>query len=262
MKSLAALLLVALTLPSNAFAQQSPADRVYRNGVVFTANGKNEIAEAVAIRDRRIVYVGNSKGVNAFVGTSTESVDLNGKFLMPGLVDGHMHPIEAGTRLLKCSLNYESLTVAQMQQRIQACLDKEPAGNANAWFEVVSWFQESMRPAGVKTSRADLDVLKTNRPVIVRSSFGHTVLANTRALELAKITASTPDPIGGKIWRDANGEPTGLLEDAAHAVFSTLIPKPTDEENMKAATVALDAMKKQGVKTTWLRSRRCAAPVA
>jgi predicted amidohydrolase YtcJ len=240
-------LIISLMLVANALAQTAPADRVYRNGVVFTANGKSELAEAVAIREGRIVYVGNEKGVKPFVGTSTISVDLKGKFLMPGLIDGHMHPIEAGTRLLKCSLNYDPLTVGEMQQRIQACLGKEPAGDANTWFEVVSWFQESMRPAGVKTSRADLDVLKTTRPVIVRSSFGHTVLANTRALELAKITASTPDPIGGKIWRDGKGQPTGLLEDAAHAVFSTLIPKPTDEQNIEAAKIALDAMKKQGV---------------
>jgi predicted amidohydrolase YtcJ len=240
-------LIISLMLVANALAQTLPADRVYRNGVVFTANAKNELAEAVAIRDGRIVYVGNEKGLKPFVGTATVSVDLKGKFLMPGLIDGHMHPIEAGSRLLKCSLNYDPLTVAEMQQRIQACLDKEPAGDANTWFEVVSWFQENMRPPGVKTSRADLDILKTTRPVIVRSSFGHTVLANTRALELAKLTASTPDPIGGKIWRDEKGQPTGLLEDAAHAVFSTLIPKPTDEQNVEAAKVALDAMRKQGV---------------
>jgi predicted amidohydrolase YtcJ len=105
-----------------------------------------------------------------------------------------------------------------------------------------------MRPAGVKTSRATLDVLKTTRPIIVRSSFGHTVLANTRALGLAKITASTPDPIGGKIWRDAAGEPTGVLEDAAfYAVFSKLLPKPTAAEHRAGAMAALKAMNRQGV---------------
>jgi predicted amidohydrolase YtcJ len=245
MKRLAFLLFLGFTL--TVAAQQPAADRVYRNGEVFTANAKNELAEAVAIRDGKIVYVGNDKGVSPFIGTSTVSVDLKGKFLMPGLVDGHLHPIEAGIRLLKCSLNYESLTVEEMQTNIQACLDKESAGDANTWFEVVSWFQESMRPAGVKTSRADLDVLKTTRPIIVRSSFGHTVLANTRALKLAKITASTPDPIGGKIWHDAKGDPTGVLEDAAYEVFSTLSPAPTDAQNVEAAKVALDAMRKQGI---------------
>ena len=187
-------------------SSSSPADRVYRNGVIFKADAQNRTAEALAIRDGRIVYVGSNQGVASFVGTGTVSVDLKGRFLMPGLVDGHMHPLEAGAQLLKCSLNYESLTIAEMQQRIQSCLDHSPPEDANAWLEVVSWFQESMRPAGVKTSRATLDALKTTRPILVTSSFGHTALANTRALALARITANTPGPhrrqdLAGRSWR-------------------------------------------------------------
>jgi predicted amidohydrolase YtcJ len=223
------------------------ADLVYRNGVIFTANAQRRSAEALAIRDGRIVYVGDNRGLTPFLGGATMTVDLKGRFLMPGLIDGHMHPLEAGLQLLKCNLNYESLTVGELQQRIQTCLDQATSKDPNAWLEVVNWFQESMRPAGVKTSRATLDALKTTRPIIVRSSFGHTVLANTRALKLAKITASTPDPLGGKIWRDAAGEPTGLLEDAAFDVFSTLLPKPTEADNIAGATAALKAMNRQGV---------------
>src|SRR5882724_3039194 len=103
---------------------ETPADRVYRNGAVFTADAQNSMAEAVAIRDGRIVYVGSNDGVAAFIGPATKVTDLKGGFLMPGLVDGHLHPLEAGLKLQKCSLNYESLTVAEMQQRIQACLDQ------------------------------------------------------------------------------------------------------------------------------------------
>jgi len=230
-----------------ASSSSSPADRVYRNGVIFTADARNRTAEALAIRDGRIVYVGSNQGVAPFVGASTASVDLEGRFLMPGLVDGHMHPLEAGVQLLKCSLNYESLTIAEMQQRIQTCLDHSASEDSNAWLEVVSWFQESMRPAGVKTNRATLDALKTTRPILVISSFGHTALANTRALALARLTASTPDPIGGKIWRDDHGEPTGLLEDSAYAVISDLLPKPTDAEYVAAAKAALKAMSRQGI---------------
>ncbi len=155
---------------------------------------------------------------------------------MPGLVDGHMHPLDAGTqphevqsrttnpsRSTRCSNGSRHVSTRTAS--------REPDG----WLDVVNWFQESMRPAGVKTSRATLDVLKTSRPIIVHSSFGHTVLANTRALVLAGITASTPDPLGGKIWRDAAGEPTGLLEDAAYEPLDSLLPKPTAEENVAAA---------------------------
>ena len=245
--------LVILALGSNAWPRAmnssapGPADRVYRNGVIFTSDARNTTAEALAIRDGRIVYVGTNQGVAPFVGPSTTSVDLKGRFLMPGLVDGHMHPLEAGLQLLKCSLNYESLTVAEMQRRIQTCLDRASASDANAWLEVVSWFQESMRPAGVKTSRATLDALKTTRPILVVSSFGHTALVNSRALALAKITSATPDPVGGKIWRDEHGDPTGLFEDAGYAVFSDLLPKPTEAEHLAAAGAALKAMSRQGV---------------
>ena len=242
-----ALLLLDAASVLAAASNDGVADRVYRNGVLFTANATNSRAEALAIRDGRIVYVGSNAGLSPFIGPATASVDLKGRFLMPGLVDGHMHPLAAGAALLKCNLNYESLTVAGFQQRIQTCLDQSKSADPDAWLEVVCWFQESMRPAGVKTSRATLDALKTTRPIIVQSSFGHTVLANSRALALAKITAATPDPVGGKIWRDAAGQPTGLLEDAAFRVFRSLLPRPTAAQDVQAAAAALKAMNQQGV---------------
>lgn len=240
------LLLVGMPL-AWADVDPAPADRAYVNGVVFTADGGGRIAEALAIGGGKIVYVGDAAGLAPHLGPATVRVDLAGRFLMPGLVDGHMHPVEAGATLLKCSLHYESLTVPELQQRIRACLDDDKSAGPDDWLEVVSWFQENMRPAGVTTSRATLDVLGTRRPVMVRSSFGHTVLANTRALELAGITAATPEPLGGKIWRDAAGAPTGLLEDAANDIVQALLPKPTAADDVQAALAALEAMKRQGV---------------
>jgi predicted amidohydrolase YtcJ len=244
--SIAAALLVA----APAFAAEQaggPADRVYLNGVVFTADARNSAASALAIRDGRILEVGSDAALARYIGPATVKVDLQGRFLMPGLVDGHMHPVEAGGTLLKCNLHYASLTVAEMQRGIAACVEQTKTAEPDEWLEVVSWFQENMRPAGVQTSRATLDTLDTKRPIIVRSSFGHTVLANSRALQLARITAATPDPLGGKIWRDAAGEPTGLLEDAAHHVFDSLLPKPTPAQDVEAAAKALDTIRQQGV---------------
>ncbi|MFZ3341248.1 MAG: amidohydrolase [Terriglobales bacterium] len=244
----ASLLLAACVLLASSFATDLPADRVFRNGTVFTADAHRSIAEAVAIRDGRFVYVGTNEGVANFIGSSTKVTDLKGRFLMPGIVDGHMHPLEAGQKMRKCSLNYESgLTVADMQRVIQACLDKTKSQEPDGWLEVVFWFQEAMHPAGLKTNRTMLDTLKTSRPIIVYSSFGHTALANSRALALAKITKATPDPLGGKIWRDADGNPTGLLEDSAYEVYSDVIPKPTAEENVAAARAAQQAMIRQGI---------------
>jgi len=241
-----ALLLLAAPVLAADLAS-GPADRVYLNGVIFTADARKSLASALAIRDGRILYVGSDSALASYIGPATVKVDLHGRFLMPGLVDGHMHPREAGATLLKCNLNYASLTVEELQRRVAACVDQTRTSEPDGWLEVVSWFQESMLPAGVKTSRATLDALQTKRPIIVRSSFGHTVLANSRALMLGKITAATPDPVGGKIWRDAAGEPTGLLEDAAHHVFDSLLPKPTAAQDVEAAAKALDAMRQQGV---------------
>ncbi len=228
-------------------ATNQPADRVFRNGTVFTSDAKHSMAQAVAIRDGRVVYVGSDTGVESLIGPSTRVVDLHGRLLMPGLVDGHMHPLEGGLKLRKCSLNYEPLTVEEFQKRVQICLDQTKNQEPDGWLEVVSWFQESMRPAGVKTSRATLDRLTTARPILVRSSFGHTALVNSRALALAKVAKDTADPLGGKIWRDQAGNPTGLLEDAAIDLVAKMLPPPTPEEYLAAAKAAQDAMTQQGV---------------
>jgi predicted amidohydrolase YtcJ len=225
-----------------------PADRVYRHGVIFTAGARHAPAEAIAIRAGRLVYVGSDRGLAPYLSAATVTIDLHGRFVMPGLVDGHMHPFDAGAQLLKCNLNYESLTVDELRHRVQACLDATAAKEPDEWLEVVNWFQETMRPAGVQTSRATLDALHTRRPIIVLSSQGHTGLANTRALALARITASTVDPVGGKLWRDAAGEPTGLLEEAAaFSLVTDLLPRTTPEQDVAAAAAALRVMNAQGV---------------
>jgi predicted amidohydrolase YtcJ len=250
-----------MCIPTAPAAAETPADRVYRNGTVFTSDEKNSLAEAVAIRDGKIVYVGGNAGVEAFVGPRTQVIDLRGRFLMPGLIDGHLHPLEGGLKLQKCSLEYESLTVEQLQHRVQACLDKTRNQEPNGWLEVVSWFQESMRPSGVKTSRATLDTLKTARPILIISSFGHTALANSRAIALAKVTKATPDPAGGKIWRDGEGNPTGLFEDAGYAVFTQLLPQSTVDEQIAAAASAQKALNGQGV-TSFLDASAAAEDMA
>jgi predicted amidohydrolase YtcJ len=248
MRSLLPVVASLLLLAAPAVAgPEVPADAVYRHGRIYTANARDEIVESLAIRAGRIVYVGSDAGVARYVGAATRSVDLGGRSVMPGLVDGHMHPLEGGIALLKCNLNYDALTVPEFQARIQACLDATRPQEPDGWLEIVAWFQQSMQPAGVATSRATLDALKTSRPVIVRSSFGHTVLANSRALALARITRATPDPLGGRIARDAAGEPTGILEDAAFEVFDKLLPKPTPEQDVAAARAALTALARQGV---------------
>jgi predicted amidohydrolase YtcJ len=224
-------------------------DTIYTNGYVYTVDKANSVQEAIAVKDGRIIYVGSAAGAKALAKPVTRVVDLQGRMMLPGLVDGHMHPEEGGTVLLKCNLNYERLTVAQFQHRIQACLEQTRAGESDQWLQVVNWFQQDMLPPGVEVNSATLDALHTRRPIAVMSSFGHSTLANSRALQLAQIDAKTPDPVGGKVQHDAAGNPSGLLEDSAQHILTRLIPAPTRAQNVAAARAALDAMRKQGITT-------------
>jgi predicted amidohydrolase YtcJ len=240
---------IATILPAAAvWSAAKPADTVYRNGYVYTIDAHDSVQQALAVRAGRIAYVGSDDGVAAHIGPKTRVIDLQGRMLMPGLVDGHMHPQSGGARLLNCSLNYERLTVPQMQARIQACLDKEP-DDPNRWMLVVNWFQQGMQPENVDVTHATLDALNTHRPVLVRSSFGHSVLLNTRGMQLAKVTRDTKAPPAGKIARDAQGEPTGILEDAAQDMAMDLLPPLSPQQNLAASTAALEAMRRQGVTT-------------
>lgn len=241
-----------LTLAAAGHAQTATpaaADSAYRHGFIYTVDAHDSVQQALAVRAGRIVYVGSDAGLAEFLGPKTQVVDLGGRMLMPGLVDGHMHPVQGGGTLLMCNLNYVQLNVAQMQAKIQACLDQSRAHEPDEWLQVVNWFQEGMVPAGTHTSRATLDALHTKRPIFVMSSFGHTGLVNSRGLELAGVDAKTPDPLGGKIWHDAAGEPSGLLEDAAQEAVIKHIPAPTAADNVKAAQAALAALREQGITT-------------
>src|SRR3974390_1127327 len=104
---------IVLVFPLAEGAAGVTADAVYRNGFVYTVDSTDAVTEAIAISHGRIAYVGTDAGVERLIGKSTRVVDLAGRMVMPGLVDGHMHPLEGGASLLKCNLNYESLTVAE-----------------------------------------------------------------------------------------------------------------------------------------------------
>jgi predicted amidohydrolase YtcJ len=241
--------MLSLLLAGAVHASPTAADTVYRNGYIYTVDAQDSVQQALAVRGGRIVYVGGNDGTQALTGKHTRVIDLQGRMLMPGLVDGHMHPQSGGARLLNCSLDYASLTVAQFQSRIQACLDKEKNANPQRWLIVVNWFQQGMLPDGVATSHATLDSLRTARPIIVRSSFGHSVLLNAKGMRLAGIQRSTPDPDAGKIARGEDGEATGILEDAAQDMAMNLLPQLTPKENLAASRAALDAMRRQGITT-------------
>jgi predicted amidohydrolase YtcJ len=228
-------------------AGNAPADTVLYRGVVYTVDGNNNVQQAIAIQAGRIIYVGTDSGVRPFIGKQTNVIDLRGKMVLPGLVDTHIHAIQGGLVLLNCNLGYAPLTVEQFKKKIQVCLDMTKAKEPNTYLTVVGWYRQAMQPAGTQVTKADLDVLRTSRPILVQSTDGHTTLANSRAIVLAGITRDTPDPHAGRIDRESSGEPTGIFEDSGgEALVSKPQPAPTAADTLMAAKAALDAFGREG----------------
>ena len=243
----AALTLATSTSVSAANVEVSaPADTVLQRGFVYTVDPRNSVQQAIAIRGGRIVYVGTNQGVQPYIGQQTNVIDLHGKMVMPGLVDAHNHAIAGGLQLLECDLNYAPLTIAQFQQKIQACLDKTQTKEPDGYLTVVGWYRQAMQPSGTEVTKADLDALKTQRPIIVQSTDGHSTLGNSRAMALAKITRDSPDPHAGRIDRNTSGEPTGIFEDTAERLIRQTVPPPSAADILKAAEAALAAFREQG----------------
>lgn len=230
-------------------SDHEPADTVLQNGYVYTVDASDSVRQAVAVRGGKIVYVGSDEGTDAFIGSGTKVIDLGGRMLMPGFVDGHLHALAGGRALLLCNLNYAALTRAQMQSAIQACLDASTDKEPDTWLEVVNWVRQATQGIDADPDKAILDALSTARPILVRSSDFHTVLANSRALALAGVTKDTPDPSGGSFARDKAGNPTGICEDAAGWAVSALIPPDTDTDRLAQGRAALEIMRQQGVTT-------------
>ncbi|CAL4868380.1 N-substituted formamide deformylase [Asticcacaulis sp. MM231] len=242
---------LCLAMAFTAFSTEAKplpkADTVFLHGYVYTVDARDSVAQAVAVREGKIIYVGDDAGTKQLIGKKTQVIDLKGRMVMPGLIDGHMHPQSGGLRMLNCNLNYEALTIPQFQARIQTCVDADTEDGPDSWLVVINWFEQNMQPAGTVLTHAALEGVKTTRPIMVHSSFGHSNLVNARAMALAGITRDTPDPKDGRIVRDADGQPTGLLEEAAQDLVDKLVPPPSVEKNYKATHLALEAMREEGI---------------
>lgn len=224
------------------------AEVIYYNGTIFTADAENRVCSALAIGQGYILAVGADEQVLALATPTTERIDLHGKMMMPGLIDSHMHPFWGGKQLKGCSLHYAALTAEQTLQHIQDHLDKYLAGD-DEWLTVRAWQRQAMIPVGADMSRALLDSLNTRRPVALFANDCHTLAANSRALEMLGIDENTPVPPDGKIARDADGQLTGILEDAPAMRAFDSIPSGTAEQNVQVAAHVQQVLHEQGVTT-------------
>jgi predicted amidohydrolase YtcJ len=211
-----------LLLPGLASAKPRPADSVYVNGYVYTVDKKAPLAQAVAVRGAKIVFVGSDRDARMLVGKNTKVVDLKGRMMMPGLIDSHQHPLGGASSLLGYNLFGIQRTIPDLQAVLQGWLDGSKDQEPDGWFQVMGY--RGALPRGYHLVKADLDALTTQRPIIVQNWDGHSIWVNTRALTICGIDKNTPDVPDGIIERDAQGNPTGYFADAAIDLIRSHVP--------------------------------------
>jgi predicted amidohydrolase YtcJ len=200
-------------------------DLVMINGRVVTVDEKGTVAEAVAVKDGNIVAVGTTKQVKELAYSGTKVIDLKGRLMLPGFIDTHEHCIRRGLQL--DWVNCKSPPMRGLGDVIEALRMKAETKQKGEWV-VGSWFDESQWKDKRFPNRYDLDKASNEHPIYLGRAGGHNSVANSLALELAGITKDTPQPPGGDIERDENGEPTGRLDEiAAMDMVRSLIPKPS-----------------------------------
>ncbi|MGE0442117.1 MAG: amidohydrolase [Gemmatimonadales bacterium] len=246
--------------------REAVPDLVLVNGIVLTVDSADRVAEAVAIRDGRIIAVGTTAEIDALAGSATDRVDLAGRTVTPGLLDAHAHFSGGGTdRLFVSDLSYPAVQSIEDVKRVVA----ERAGQAGPgeWVEGRGWDEGKLRERRLITAR-DLDAIAPDRPVWLTQTMGHYGVANSRALELAGVTRSTPDPDGGTIDRLPDGTPSGVLKESAQGLVTRLIPEPSMaqvEAGIKDLAKAFNAEGMTGLKdpgisdSTWEAYRRVLA---
>jgi len=201
-------------------------------------------AEALAALNGRILSVGEDSEVQPYVGPNTRVIDLGGRFAMPGFIDDHVHFVDGSFQLLQVNLKLtpnESEFVRLIGEKAKTL----PHGR---WILGGNWDEEAWPDPKLPTHQL-IDTVTPENPVYISRYDGHAGLANALALKLAGVTRNTPNPQGGVIVRDANGEPTGVFKDEAQALIERVIPNPTESEFEEAIRAGLAEARRLGVTT-------------
>jgi predicted amidohydrolase YtcJ len=220
---------VALSLFASApsYEQVRPADLVLTNGRIVTIDSAMPEAQAIAISGDRIQALGTSADIRRYEGPSSKIIDLHGRLATPGLIDGHAHFLGVG----EAQLNLNLMSTTSWDQIVSMVAEAVKKAAPGDWIVGRGWHQEkwTARPQpnveGFPT-HASLDAVSPNNPVVLTHASGHASFVNAKAMQLSGITRTTPNPSGGEILKDANGNPTGLLRETA----STLVRRRSDDQ--------------------------------
>ncbi len=234
-----------MTRPAFDGAGDRPVDLAFVNGSVATMDAVRRTAQAVGVRDGRIVAVGRDADLTPLVGPRTRRIDLARRMLMPSFQDAHVHPSMAGVGLLRCPLHDLPHTLDAYLGAIAAYAGSR---RDRDWILGDGWYMEAF-PGGTP-SRHDLDRVVPDRPAFFVNRDGHGAWVNSRALALAGLTRDSPDPPDGRIERESDGTPSGTLHEGAMERFKPLVPDPTPEDLVEGLRLAQDYLLRLGV-TAW-----------
>jgi predicted amidohydrolase YtcJ len=216
-------------------------DLIVINGKVYAADGKTDLAEAVAVRGNKVIRVGSNREIQRLKRAQTIVVDAKGGAVMPGFNDTHAHLVNGGLSLDQISLS-DAATIDDIKDTIRVWSEAHPE---REWITGRGWYYQPFN--GAMPTRQMLDALVPDRPAYLIAYDGHTGWANTRALKLAGITRRTNPPANGVIVKDSRGEPTGALKESAMALMSAVAPKPTEEDRLAAMRAAIDDAHRYGI---------------
>ncbi|MFK8021463.1 MAG: amidohydrolase [Pseudomonadales bacterium] len=234
--SAVSLLLAACTAQTpNASISADPADIVLTNGAIYrgaSQAGQNDWVDTIAIKGKRINFLGNAKSAKRYIGANTQVIDLKGRMAMPGLIDAHLHPLDGAlANLYRCKFPFTA-TPEMVQKTVAQCV--KSAGDRQ-WIIGGRWDSDFFINNNIESPRRFLDEVSADKAVFLRADSGHDGWANSKGLSLAGISRDSLDPEGGTIVRDANGEPNGVLMEKASYEVVDQLPLPTQEEYLNAA---------------------------
>lgn len=219
------------------------ADLVFLNGEVITVDERNTIAEAVAVEGNRIKAVGTNEEVKVFIGEKTKVIDLEGKSLLPGFIDSHLHLTMYGVN--QQAVNCKADHIESLEDILSDLRDKAKETPKGQW--VRAWgFNETKIKEKRYPTKEELDHISSEHPIIILRTCAHISIVNSKALEIAKIDRNTPDPEGGFIERDADGNTTGRLVETANMAMNEMASY-TEEELRKGMKTASDHFIASGI---------------
>jgi predicted amidohydrolase YtcJ len=240
---LVAILFCASFSRAQQSARVAPADILIVHAKIYTVDAKKPRAQSLAIRKGKIVAVGSDEEVARFRGIGTKRIDAGGKLVLPAFTDSHIHMLDGGFSLVHAKLE-GAKDVAEIQSRLRVYAEQHPD---DKWVLGGGWNYAMFSPETLPTKKP-LDQLFPAIPVFLECYDGHTFWANSKALALAGITKSTPNPANGEIVREpATGEPTGALKESAGELIRKFVPKPTYVEHLNALRAAIKWANQNGL---------------